>query len=67
VYYINHTTQKITWDHPCPDEPWKRFNMTVDQFKREILPGLISTLGELFLLAGDIHVTLYTGNKQLFI
>jgi hypothetical protein len=41
--------------------------MIVDQFKREILPGLILALGELFLLVGDIHATLYIGNKPLFI
>jgi hypothetical protein len=58
VYYIDHTTRKTTWDHPCPDEPWRRFNMTVGQFKRATLPAPISALSELFLLAGDIHATL---------
>jgi hypothetical protein len=65
VYYIDHTTRKTTWDHPCPDEPWRRFNMTVGQFKRATLPAPISALSELFLLAGDIHATLYTGSKAM--
>lgn len=65
VYYIDHTTRKTTWDHPCPDEPWRRLNMTVAQFKRATLPAPISALAELFLLAGDIHATLYTGSKAM--
>lgn len=65
VYYIDHTTRKTTWDHPCPDVPWKRFDMTVVQFKRATLPAPISALAELFLLAGDIHATLYTGSKAM--
>jgi hypothetical protein len=39
--------------------------MIVDQFKRETFPALISTLGELFLFAGDIRATLYTGSKAM--
>jgi hypothetical protein len=34
-----------------PDEPWRRFNMTVGQFKRARFPAPISQSAELFLLA----------------
>jgi hypothetical protein len=39
--------------------------MIVDQFKRATFPAPISALGELFLLAGDIYATLYTGSKAM--
>ncbi|KAG6736900.1 hypothetical protein POTOM_060170 [Populus tomentosa] len=54
TYYIDHSTRATTWNHPCPDKPWKR---------SAILS--LSQLANLFLLAGDIHATLYTGSKAL--
>ncbi|XP_058105963.1 probable phosphoinositide phosphatase SAC9 isoform X2 [Magnolia sinica] len=65
TYYIDHNTRTTTWEHPCPDKPWKRFDMMFDEFKRSTLLPPISLLAELFLLAGDIHATLYTGSKAM--
>ncbi|CAA7401353.1 unnamed protein product [Spirodela intermedia] len=62
-FYIDHNTRTTTWEHPCPDKPWKRFDMTFDQFKNSTKLYPITQLAELFLLAGDIHATLYTGSK----
>uniref|UniRef100_A0A5B7B4H6 Putative phosphoinositide phosphatase SAC9 n=1 Tax=Davidia involucrata TaxID=16924 RepID=A0A5B7B4H6_DAVIN len=65
TYYIDHNTRTTTWNHPCPDKPWKRFDMTFEEFKRSTILSSISQLAELFLLAGDIHATLYTGSKAM--
>jgi hypothetical protein len=65
VYYIDHNTRTTTWNHPCPDKPWKRFDMTFEEFKRSTILSPISQLSDLFLLAGDIHATLYTGSKAM--
>ncbi|KAG9455349.1 hypothetical protein H6P81_008253 [Aristolochia fimbriata] len=65
TYYIDHNTRTTTWEHPCPDKPWKRFDMTFEEFKCSTLLSPISQLAELFLLAGDIHATLYTGSKAM--
>lgn len=65
TYYIDHNTRTTTWEHPCPDKPWKRLDMTFDEFKRSTVSSPISQLAELFLLAGDIHATLYTGSKAM--
>lgn len=65
VYYIDHNTRTTTWNHPCPDKPWKRFDMTFEEFKRSTILSPISQLSEIFLLAGDIHATLYTGSKAM--
>ncbi|KAK9123358.1 hypothetical protein Sjap_012960 [Stephania japonica] len=65
TYYIDHNTRTTTWSHPCPDRPWKRFEMTFDEFKRSTILSPVSQLADLFLLAGDIHATLYTGSKAM--
>ncbi|OVA07817.1 WW domain [Macleaya cordata] len=65
TYFIDHNTRTTTWVHPCPDKPWKRFDMTFDEFKRSTILSPISQLSDLFLLAGDIHATLYTGSKAM--
>ncbi|XP_022722014.1 probable phosphoinositide phosphatase SAC9 isoform X1 [Durio zibethinus] len=65
TYYIDHNTRTTTWNHPCPDKPWKRFDMTFDEFKTSTILSPVSQLADLFLLAGDIHATLYTGSKAM--
>ncbi|KAI3986711.1 hypothetical protein MKX01_014249 [Papaver californicum] len=65
AYYIDHNTRTTTWVHPCPDKPWKRFNMTFEEFKRSTILSPVSQLDDLFLLAGDIHATLYTGSRAM--
>ncbi|XVF84266.1 hypothetical protein PTKIN_Ptkin17bG0019500 [Pterospermum kingtungense] len=65
TYFIDHNTRTTTWSHPCPDKPWKRFDMTFDEFKRSTILSPVSQLADLFLLAGDIHATLYTGSKAM--
>lgn len=65
VYYIDHNTRTTTWMHPCPDKPWKRFDMAFEEFKRSTILSPVSQLADLFLLAGDIHATLYTGSKAM--
>ncbi|XP_022734794.1 probable phosphoinositide phosphatase SAC9 isoform X2 [Durio zibethinus] len=65
TYFIDHNTRTTTWNHPCPDKPWKRFDMTFDEFKRSTILSPVSQLADLFLLAGDIHATLYTGSKAM--
>lgn len=65
TYYIDHNTRTTTWNHPCPDKPWKRFDMTFEEFKRSTILAPVSQLADLFLLAGDIHATLYTGSKAM--
>lgn len=65
IYYIDHNTRTTTWMHPCPDKPWKRFDMTFEEFKRSTILSPVSQLADLFLLAGDIHATLYTGSKAM--
>lgn len=64
-YYIDHNTRTTTWNHPCPDKPWKRFDMTFEEFKRSTVLSPVCQLSDLFLLAGDIHATLYTGSKAM--
>ncbi|KAF6171493.1 hypothetical protein GIB67_018017 [Kingdonia uniflora] len=65
TFFIDHNTRTTTWVHPCPDKPWKRFDMSFDEFKRSTILSPISQLADLFLLAGDIHATLYTGSKAM--
>lgn len=65
TYFIDHNTRTTTWNHPCPDKPWKRFDMTFEDFKRTTILSPVSQLADLFLLAGDIHATLYTGSKAM--
>ncbi|KAJ4973876.1 hypothetical protein NE237_007050 [Protea cynaroides] len=65
TYYIDHNTRTTTWVHPCPDKPWKRFDMIFDEFKRSTILSPVTQLADLFLLAGDIHATLYTGSKAM--
>lgn len=65
TYFIDHNTRTTTWNHPCPDKPWKRFDMTFEDFKRSTILSPVSQLADLFLLAGDIHATLYTGSKAM--
>ncbi|XP_027117809.1 probable phosphoinositide phosphatase SAC9 isoform X1 [Coffea arabica] len=65
TYYIDHNTRTTTWNHPCPDKPWKRFDMTFEEFKRSTILSPVSQLADLFLIAGDIHATLYTGSKAM--
>ncbi|GAB2293209.1 Probable phosphoinositide phosphatase sac9 [Dionaea muscipula] len=65
TYFIDHNTRTTTWNHPCPDKPWKRFDMAFEEFKRSTILSPVSQLADLFLLAGDIHATLYTGSKAM--
>ncbi|XP_043693987.1 probable phosphoinositide phosphatase SAC9 [Telopea speciosissima] len=65
TYYIDHNTRTTTWVHPCPDKPWKRLDMSFDEFKRSTILSPVTQLADLFLLAGDIHATLYTGSKAM--
>ncbi|KAG7024671.1 putative phosphoinositide phosphatase SAC9 [Cucurbita argyrosperma subsp. argyrosperma] len=65
TYYIDHNTRTTTWTHPCPDKPWKRFDMPFEEFKRSTILFPVSQLADLFLAAGDIHATLYTGSKAM--
>lgn len=65
TYFIDHNTRTTTWNHPCPDRPWKRFDMSFEDFKRSTILGPVSQLADLFLVAGDIHATLYTGSKAM--
>ncbi|XP_078444731.1 putative phosphoinositide phosphatase SAC9 isoform X2 [Wolffia australiana] len=65
IYYVNHKTRTTTWEHPCAEKSWKMFDMTFDQFKNSMMLSPIKKLSELFLLAGDIHATLYTGSKAM--
>ncbi|KAK4800521.1 hypothetical protein SAY86_021008 [Trapa natans] len=65
TYYIDHNTRTTTWTHPCPEKPWKRFDMKFENFKRSTILSPVSQLADLFLLAGDIHATLYTGSKAM--
>ncbi|XP_010916119.1 probable phosphoinositide phosphatase SAC9 [Elaeis guineensis] len=64
-YYIDHNTRTTTWEPPRQDKPWKRFDMSFDQFKSSTMLIPINQLADLFLLAGDIHATLYTGSKAM--
>lgn len=64
-FYIDHNTRTTTWEHPFQDKPWKRFDMSFDQFRSSTLLTPINQLADLFLLAGDIHATLYTGSKAM--
>lgn len=64
-YYIDHNTRTTTWEPPRQDKPWKRFDMSFDQFKSSTMLTPINQLADLFLLAGDIHATLYTGSKAM--
>ncbi|XP_065860799.1 probable phosphoinositide phosphatase SAC9 [Euphorbia lathyris] len=65
TYYIDHNTRTTTWNHPCPDKPWKRFDMSFEEFKQSTILSPVSQLADIFLLAGDIHATLYTGSKAM--
>ncbi|XP_031391527.1 probable phosphoinositide phosphatase SAC9 isoform X2 [Punica granatum] len=65
TYYIDHNTRTTTWTHPCPEKPWKRFDMKFENFKISTILSPVSQLADLFLLAGDIHATLYTGSKAM--
>lgn len=65
TYYIDHNTRTTTWTHPCPEKPWKRFDMKFENFKRSTILSPVSQLADLFVLAGDIHATLYTGSKAM--
>ncbi|XP_024361756.1 probable phosphoinositide phosphatase SAC9 [Physcomitrium patens] len=65
VFYIDHNTRTTTWNHPCPDEPWKRFDMTVEEFRDSTISLPIAQMADLFLIAGDIHAMLYTGSKAM--
>nr|XP_043609995.1 probable phosphoinositide phosphatase SAC9 [Erigeron canadensis] len=47
------------------DKPWKRFDMTFEEFKRSTLLSPVFLLADLFLIAGDVHATLYTGSKAM--
>lgn len=65
VFYIDHNTRTTTWNHPCPDEPWKRFDMTVEEFRDSTISLPIAQMADLFLIAGDIHAMLYTGRISI--
>ncbi|MCO5576196.1 hypothetical protein L7F22_030004 [Adiantum nelumboides] len=65
VFYIDHNTRTTTWVHPCPDEAWRKYDLSVEDFKEATLPSPISLLSGLFLNAGDVHATLYTGSRAM--
>ncbi|KAH7440058.1 hypothetical protein KP509_04G089000 [Ceratopteris richardii] len=65
VFYIDHNTKTTTWVHPCPDEAWSKYDLSVEEFKEATLPSPISVLSGLFLTAGDVHATLYTGSRAM--
>ncbi|KAH9602590.1 hypothetical protein KSS87_021997, partial [Heliosperma pusillum] len=65
TYFIDHNTRTTTWKHPCPDKPWKRFDMAFEEFKRSTILSPVSILSDMFLTAGDIHATLYTGSEAM--
>ncbi|KAJ7535717.1 hypothetical protein O6H91_12G043500 [Diphasiastrum complanatum] len=46
-------------------EYWGLYDLTFEEFKRVTLPRPISLLADLFILAGDIHATLYTGSRAM--
>ncbi|KAI3826704.1 hypothetical protein L1987_00756 [Smallanthus sonchifolius] len=54
-----------TRKHSFKDKCWKRFDMTFEEFKRSTILSPICQLADLFLIAGDIHATLYTGSKAM--
>lgn len=64
-FYVDHNTKSTTWEPPRQDKPWKRFDMSFDQFKGSTMLTPINQLADLFLLAGDIHATLYTASKAM--
>ncbi|KAI3511442.1 hypothetical protein L1887_18595 [Cichorium endivia] len=47
------------------DRAWKRFDMTFEEFKRSTILSPVCQLADLFLIAGDIHATIYTGSKAM--
>ncbi|KAJ1684993.1 hypothetical protein LUZ63_016383 [Rhynchospora breviuscula] len=67
-FYVDHINKTTTWVRPSqdqPDKPWRRFDMSFDQFKAPTMLGPVNYLADLFLLAGDIHATIYTGSKAM--
>ncbi|KAJ4765502.1 hypothetical protein LUZ62_075877 [Rhynchospora pubera] len=67
-FYVDHINKTTTWVRPSqdrPDKPWRRFDMSFDQFKASTMLGPVNYLADLFLLAGDIHATIYTGSKAM--
>jgi SacI homology domain/WW domain len=67
-FYVDHVNKTTTWVRPSQDQPdksWKRFDMSFDQFKASTMLGPVNYLADLFLLAGDIHATIYTGSKAM--
>ncbi|GJS75716.1 probable phosphoinositide phosphatase SAC9 [Tanacetum coccineum] len=58
IDHINRTTS-------TKDKPWKRFDMTFEEFKKSTLLSPICQLADLFLIAGDVHATIYTGSKAM--
>jgi hypothetical protein len=63
VFYVDHNLRTTTWCHPCPDKPWRRFDMTIDEFRGCSMQAPITELVDLFLKAADIHAMLYTSSK----
>ncbi len=63
VFYVDHNLRTTTWRHPCPDKPWRRFDMTIDEFRGCSMQAPITELVDLFLKADDVHAMLYTSSK----
>lgn len=63
VFYVDHNLRTTTWCHPCPDKPWRRFDMTIDEFRGCSMQAPITELEDLFLKAADVHTMLYTSSK----
>jgi hypothetical protein len=63
VFYVDHNVRTTTWCHPCPDKPWRRFDMTIDEFRGCSMQAPITELVDLFLKAADVHAMLYTSSK----
>ncbi|KAJ3694465.1 hypothetical protein LUZ60_009945 [Juncus effusus] len=73
-FYVDHNSRKTTWIRPTQEnsnnnksnnKPWKRFDFSFDQFKNSTNLVPVNYLSDLFLLAGDIHATIYTGSKAM--
>ncbi|XP_024984355.1 probable phosphoinositide phosphatase SAC9 [Cynara cardunculus var. scolymus] len=63
--YTDQNTRTTSGKHPCPDKPWKHFDMTFEEFKRSTILSPVCQLADLFLISGDIHATIYTGSKAM--
>eukprot|EP00210_Caulerpa_lentillifera_P002977 g2842.t1 len=47
-------------------EEWAMMNLTVDEIKRKVLPEMLASIAEVFLLNGDRSSFFYTGSVAMF-